>query len=71
MPLLFHILKPGDRIKLSDLYARLGGLPLSLPWEPEDIARFTEGESAQFIVLHLEDTEEVGKIMAQTRRYFR
>jgi len=71
MPLLFHILKPEDRIKLSDLYARLGGIPLSLPWEPEDFERFADSESAIFIHLKLEDPEEIQKIMSQTRRHFK
>jgi hypothetical protein len=69
MPLFFHILKLEDRIKLSDLYFKLGGRPLSLPWEQEDIERFIEGESALFVVLKLEDPEEIGKIMARAPHY--
>ena len=71
MPLFFHILKPEDRIKLSDLYARLGGIPLSLPWETEDFERFANSESAIFIVLKLEEPEEIGWLMSQTRRHFK
>jgi hypothetical protein len=71
MPLFFHILKLEDRIKLSDLYFKLGGGPLSLPWEPEDIGHFADSESAIFIHLKLEEPEEIGKIMSQTRRHFK
>ena len=70
MPLFFHILKPEDRIKLSDLYAKLGGIPLSLPWEPEDFEHFIkEGGSALFIVLKLEDPEEIAKIISRRPHY--
>ena len=65
MPLFFHILKPEDRIKLSDLYAKLGGRPLSLPWELEDFERFAGSESAIFIHLKLEDPEEIQKLIRQ------
>ena len=71
MALLFHILKMEDKIKLSDLYAKLGGMPLSLPWEPEDLGHFADSESAAFIHLKLEDPEEIGKLMSQTRRHFK
>lgn len=69
MALFFHILKPEDKMKISDLYAKLGGRPLSLPWEPEDIGRFIEGEIALFVVLKLEEPEEIEKLMAQRPHY--
>jgi hypothetical protein len=69
MPLLFHMLKLEDKIKLSDLYAKLGGIPLSLPWEPEDFKHFADSESAIFIHLKLEDPEEIGKLIAKRPHY--
>ena len=69
MPLFFHILELEDKIKLSDLYAKLGGRPLSLPWELEDIEHFIEGESALFVVLKLEDPEEIGRIISKRPHY--